>query len=190
MIINREIDIAAKKFNSIYDNIRIVKKTENSTASERSDPDTEWNKLEMFKRESSKASAYRSENAKEIYTRLARQYGAELTDKINSLTGTEGKLFSDSGSEWKMRLSDSEFISTARDDGFAYDVIAAEHRRWCMFMISIGWKCGEKKLLLKQNPCILPQNKLEELHPEMVKYDIMPLLMVQKDREKENIKNG
>ena len=43
-------------------------------------------------------------------------------------------------------------------------------------MVSAGWTFGERSDILKQNPCLVTQDRLVKTAPDMCKYDVMSLM--------------
>ena len=67
-------------------------------------------------------------------------------------------------------------LEKLKKDSFAYGLVSLEHRRWCCYMASIGWRSGERSDKFRRNPCLVTQQKLMETKPEMCKYDLMSLM--------------
>lgn len=178
MILDTAIDITAKKFNHFYNNIQIITNHNGTIQNNSADTDIEkeWNKLLLFKRICSKAAAHHEEVKSVIIDKLAKENHINPDTKIDELVGTNGSLFQYTGSGWQLTGSDEDFIKAIKKDAFAYSLAVLEHRRWCYFMASIGWKNGDRNDRLKQNPCLVTQDKLLETKPEMCKYDLMSLM--------------
>ncbi|WP_028516732.1 hypothetical protein [Ruminococcus flavefaciens] len=177
MIINREIDKIAKEYNHLYNNISIISSDEegNSDNSD-TDPEAEWNRLRLFRRSSSKAAAYHDEVKEFIIPRLAKEKGKDLDKKLDEILGSGGSIMKYTGSAWRMNGSEQEVLETLKNDSFAYALASLEHRRWCSYMASIGWRAGERSDKFRRNPCLVTQQKLMETQPEMCKYDLMSLM--------------
>ncbi|MBR4626971.1 MAG: hypothetical protein IKO47_04620 [Ruminococcus sp.] len=177
MIINRSIDRRAKDYNHFYNNIAIItgNETGNSGNSD-ADPEREWNSIRMFKRSSSKAAAYHDEVKDVIIPALASECGVQLSAKLSDLLGENGSLMRYTGSAWRMEGTEHEVLEKLCADRFAYELAALEHRRWCCYMASVGWRYGERSDKLRCNPCLVTQEKLMETRPEMCKYDLMSLM--------------
>ena len=111
-----------------------------------------------------------------IIPMLAAENNCDLSQKLEQLLGRNGSIMSYTGSAWRMNGTEEELLEKLKADNFAYQLAALEHRRWCCYMASIGWKCGERSAKLRQNPCMVTQEKLMELMPDMCKYDIMSLM--------------
>lgn len=177
MIINREIDKLAKNYNHFYNNIKLITADETGTAdNSEEDPEQEWNRLRLFRRSSSKAAAYHDEVKNDIIPKLAAENGAELSAKLESLIGRNGSLMKYTGTAWQMNGSEEEVLAKLKKDSFAYGLASLEHRRWCCYMASIGWRSGERSDKFRRNPCLVTQQKLMETKPEMCKYDLMSLM--------------
>jgi len=177
MIINRAIDRSAKDYNHFYNNIALITADEAGAATNsEDDPEQEWNRLRLFRRSSSKAAAYHDEVKDDIIPKLAAENGTELADKLEELIGRNGSLMRYTGSAWQMIGSEEELLDAMKRDSFAYELAALEHRRWCCYMASIGWRAGERSDKLRRNPCLVTQQELMEKMPEMCKYDLMSLM--------------
>lgn len=177
MIINRAIDRSAKEYNHFYNNIALITADEAGSAdNSEDDPEQEWNRLRLFRRSSSKAAAYHDEVKDDIIPKLAAENGAELSAKLEELIGKNGSLMKYTGSAWQMIGSEEELLDKLKRDSFAYELAALEHRRWCCYMASIGWRAGERSDKFRRNPCLVTQQKLMETKPEMCKYDLMSLM--------------
>ncbi|MBP5377967.1 MAG: hypothetical protein J6Y64_00310 [Ruminococcus sp.] len=183
MIINREIDKLAKNYNHFYNNIKLITADETGTAdNSEEDPENEWNRLRLFRRSSSKAAAYHDEVKNDIIPKLAAENGVELSAKLEELLGRNGSLMKYTGSAWQMNGSEEEVLDKLKKDSFAYELASLEHRRWCCYMASIGWRSGERSDKFRKNPCLVTQQKLMETKPEMCKYDLMSLMARYKGR--------
>lgn len=177
MIINRTIDQRAKNYNHFYNNIAILSGNDTgSRDNSGADPEREWNSIRLFRRSSSKAAAYHDEVKDMIIPALAKESGVELDKKLEQLLGEKGSLMQFTGKAWRMDCSEQELLERLKKDSFAYELAALEHRRWCCYMASIGWKCGERSDRLRRNPCMLTQKELMKQKPEMCKYDLMSLM--------------
>ncbi|MBR3417916.1 MAG: hypothetical protein IKG82_04415 [Oscillospiraceae bacterium] len=177
MIINREIDRIAKNYNHFYNNIKLITADETGTVDNAAeDPEIEWNRLRLFRRSSSKAAAYHDEVKNDILPKLAAENGVRLEQKLEELIGTDGTLMRYTGSAWQMHGTEEEVLKKIREDSFAYGLASLEHRRWCCYMASIGWRPGERSDQFRRNPCLVPQQKLMQDQPEMCKYDLMSLM--------------
>ena len=75
-----------------------------------------------------------------------------------------------------MNGTEEEVLRAMKQDSFAYSLAALEHRRWCCYMASIGWRAGKRSDRFRRNPCLVTQEKLMETMPEMCKYDLMSLM--------------
>ncbi|MDD7517816.1 hypothetical protein [Ruminococcus flavefaciens] len=177
MIINREIDKRAKEYNHLYNNLSIIS-SDDERVSDNSDidPETEWNRLRLFRRSSSKAAAYHDEVKNFIIPKLACECDIDLDTKLEQLLGSEGSVMKYTGSAWRMNGSEQDVLENIKKDSFAYELASLEHRRWCCYMASIGWRAGERSDRFRRNPCLVTQEKLMETKPEMCKYDLMSLM--------------
>lgn len=177
MILNRTIDSRAKEYNHLYNNIAIITGDDSgSTSNSDADPEKEWNSIRLFRRSSSKAAAYHDEVKDMLIPALARENGVQLEAQLEHLLGENGTLMKYTGNAWRMNGTELEVLEKLKNEPFAYELAALEHRRWCCYMASIGWQCGKRDDRLRHNPCMVTQEKLIEIMPEMCKYDLMSLM--------------
>ncbi len=177
MITGRNIDCIAKEYNHFYNSIALLSAGESGSDDDSAgNPEKEWNKLRLFRRSSSKAAAYHDEVKNDIIPELAAENGTDLSEKLEEILGRNGTLMKYNGSAWQMNGSEEELLETMKKDRFAYDLASLEHRRWCCYMASAGWKAGERSDKFRRNPCLVTQQKLMETRPEMCKYDLMSLM--------------
>ncbi|MBQ5336617.1 MAG: hypothetical protein J6W65_04175 [Oscillospiraceae bacterium] len=177
MITGRNIDCIAKEYNHFYNSIALLSAGESgSDDNSAGDPEKEWNKLRLFRRSSSKAAAYHDEVKNDVIPELAAENGTDLSEKLEEILGRNGTLMKYNGSAWQMNGSEEELLEAMKKDRFAYDLASLEHRRWCCYMASAGWKAGERSDKFRRNPCLVTQQKLMETRPEMCKYDLMSLM--------------
>ncbi|MBR3023265.1 MAG: hypothetical protein IKH71_02305, partial [Oscillospiraceae bacterium] len=177
MITGRSIDRIAKDYNHFYNNIALITANEAGAADNSDeDPEKEWNRLRLFRRSSSKAAAYHDEVKNDVIPKLAAENGTPLPEKLEELIGRNGTLMKYNGSAWQMNGSEEELLEEMKKDGFAYELASLEHRRWCCYMASVGWRAGERSDKFRRNPCLVTQQKLMETRPEMCKYDLMSLM--------------
>jgi len=177
MITGRNIDCIAKEYNHFYNSIALLNAGESGSGDiSATDPEKDWNKLRLFRRSSSKAAAYHDEVKNEVIPELAAENGTDLSEKLEEILGRNGTLMKYNGSAWQMNGSEEELLEAMKKDRFAYDLASLEHRRWCCYMASAGWKAGERSDKFRRNPCLVTQQKLMETRPEMCKYDLMSLM--------------
>lgn len=183
MILNETIDTKAKEFNHTYNNIKIVSrdsKNKKNNDSKSSDSkaiiEKEWNSISLYKRSSSKAAAYHEDVKQVILHKLAEENSVQLDERIDKLVGVNGCLFRYNGSAWEMSGFEEDCADAIKKDDFAYSVASLEHRRWCYYMASAGWRKGERNERLKQNPCMVTQDELIRTNYDMCKYDLMSIM--------------
>ena len=112
-----------------------------------------------------------------------RTFGCQMnerdSEKLEGILGANGTLFLYHDGAWSYNGTEQEFLEKLEQEEFALELVKLEHRRWCFFMASKGWRAGrdgkknEDRLI---NPCMVILDKLMEQQPYMVKYDLMPLL--------------
>lgn len=184
MLIDRALDEKAKKHHLLYSTLRILEKTERREEVKKLSEEEAWKRLGLFRREANRATAAYRKTAEQVAERLAQENGVVLKSYLEKIFGTNGTLFCYDGTLWRQESTEA-FLTAIRKDKLAYEFMATEHRRWCYFMISKGWKCGEQNDDLRTNPCVVTLTKLEENEPDKCKYDLMPLLALylnQKDK--------
>lgn len=103
--------------------------------------------------------------------------GADLPQVLEQRFSEHGILLKKSGGVWQYPSSDAALLDAVNSDAFAFAAVKAEHRRWCYYMISIGWKYGEKDDTLRQNPCLVGWATLTQTQPTLCKYDLIPLIV-------------
>ena len=177
MITGRTIDSIAKEYNHFYNNIAFLTEDEIDAADNTGeDPEKEWNRLRLFRRSSSKAAAYHDEVKNDVIKKLAAENNVKLPEKLEEILGRNGTLMKYNGVAWQMNGSEEDLLEAMKKDSFAYGLASLEHRRWCLYMASVGWKAGERSDKFRRNPCLVTQQKLMEQRPEMCKYDLMSLM--------------
>ena len=181
MILDKLTDEKAKNYNHFYSGLHIFSKDENAVITESGgDTEKEWNALALFRRDSNRAAAYHEDVKEIVLKRIAKENGWNLKEKLNELLGTNGTLLKYNGKAWKINGDKTEFINTLKNNEFAYYAASLEHRRWCYFMLSRGWKHGNRSDRNRMNPCIATQDNLMKETPEMVRYDLMSLMAMYK----------
>lgn len=161
MVLSNRIDLVSKKSNYFY---KVIDGTDRSV-----DMNELWSKLTLYKRESSKATAYRYVTNDYIFKRLCEEYSEDYDKTLKRLTNLP-------------EMETAEFIDMVRRDPLMYDFLAMEHRRWCYFTVTIGWSYGEvKDEKYKHTPCLIGQDGLMENEPDYVQYDLLPLMAIAGD---------
>ena len=180
MILNKEINQKAKSFHSFYSNIQILSKGEEAGKKNNESPDALWNKSSMFKRDSSKALAEHEKTKQIIFSQTASEFGISNIDaKIDELIGKNGILMNYDGYSWHLNEDDDTFLRNLKNDSFAYHIAMMEHRRWCYFVASQGWKNGIKRDdKRKIHTCLVPFSQLinDPSGRKTIKYDLMSLM--------------
>ena len=131
--------------------------------------------MSLFHRNSSRAQA-EHESINELFLK-------DVTDEMmESWFGKDSELLEFQNGIWRYKTDLDSFVKL-QSDTKAYPVISEfsrmEHRRWCYFMASAGWKSidGNKNVSNLENPCMLPWEDLVKKRPETCVYDLTPLLM-------------
>lgn len=176
-LVERTLDTNAKQHHQLYSTIRFEEKTKQKAGEKTPSADERWKGLSLFKRESNRASAAYRETAEAVAKKLAKENGVALKPYLDGIFGANGTLFRYDGTVWRQDGTEA-FLAAVRKDAFAYEFMATEHRRWCYFMISKGWKCGEtdESGNRRTNPCLVTLKELEIKEPDKCGYDLMPLM--------------
>lgn len=186
-ILNRDLNNEAVRLNYEYEKIGnsicISRQTFSSVTEDNISAKEKWNKLNTFKRKSNHASAAHKEISRKAFDMLCKNQGISVYEKLEYLFGKNGIIMKtcDNISE----CGDiSQFIGKLKSDETAYKSAAAEHRRWCYFMASLGWspcEAGKRNDALHRHDCILTQQKLETVKPDTCPYDLITLLFYYKE---------
>lgn len=178
-IINKDMNARSKELNYLYSNMEILKKGQQPSGKMK-DKESLWSRLSMFKRESNKAHTAHDTVEDDMLAAKAKELNiASVSKKIDELVGSSGKLMMNTGNAWYLYGSDEEFVKALKADAFAFYAAASEHRRWCYFVVSKGWRPGQRNDRLKIHNCLTTFAGLENDPKTLstVKYDIMPLII-------------
>lgn len=189
----------AKEFNYIYSMMDIKsvqefeKKREGKKDKKREDLIEDcWKNMLLFKRNSNLAIAQHA-NVRE---KIPNKISYEMLDKY---FGENGSILKDEGDVWTFREDEAELVSNlnnCKEYTQVLEYAKMEHRRWCYFMASCGWRPLNsmnwvKDSSIKGNACLCTWEQLstrvEKTNNEdpkyyACKYDLMPLLMEYKKR--------
>ena len=151
-----------------------------------------WKNMLLFKRNSNLAIAQHA-NVRE---KIPNKISYEMLDKY---FGENGSILKDEGDVWSCREDEAELVSNlnnCKEYTQVLEYAKMEHRRWCYFMASCGWRPLNsmnwvKDSSIKGNACLCTWEQLstrvEKTNNEdpkyyACKYDLMPLLMEYKKR--------
>ncbi|MBQ9898218.1 MAG: hypothetical protein IJM44_02025 [Ruminococcus sp.] len=180
LILSKDIDRVAKDFHCFYSGIMVLSRDEEAWKSEERTADELWTSTSLFKRESSKALAAHEYVKRVAVERLARELGiSDIDAKIDSLIGENGSLMKYDGRLWRLPGTEEELMQGLMQDSFAREIASLEHRRWCCFVASQGWKNGsERSDDKKVHTCLMPFSELaaDERGRTTIKYDLMSLM--------------
>lgn len=179
-LLQDRLDLDAKEYNRIYNTISIRSK---NASEEKEGANVYWRKLELFRRDSNRALAQHAsvKNAVWKYTK-AQQNETQPVIPDNMLNYKNGSwLYEGTGKEFTERLNNN------RECRHLKEMAMMEHRRWCYFMASRGWKYTKNKKtdVERENPCLCTWKTLTETRPDMCVYDLMPLLMLEQEKASE-----
>ena len=178
-LFDEDIGREAKAFNQYYAAITMAGEKETAKKQAERTAEEACRSLNFFRRDSNRGAAYHSRVDNLSLKRLAMQTDdvAELGRILENRFGPEGTLMKKVDGVWRYPDSDESLLEKLRSDAFALEAVRTEHRRWCYYMISAGWKCGDKSDMLRQNPSLVGWEALAEMQPDVCKYDLMPLIV-------------
>ena len=139
-----------------------------------------WNKLELVYRNSNRALAYH-EDVKKLYM---------SEENFKEYFGPNGLFLRDRGEVWTCKSANevAKLQNMKEKYPLVHELSKLEHRRWCYYMASCGWKRTDnpkanKIVELKENPCMCPWDELMVNKADTAMYDLMPLILkYKKDR--------
>ena len=93
---------------------------------------------------------------------------------------SEGKLLWKPEKDLIFEGTEAEFLSKIKEDEFLKEMAMMEHRRWCYYMASVGWRyrSGNKKEELQETPYLIDWEGLCQNNPGMCKYDLQPFILL------------
>lgn len=178
-LLREDLDEYAKAFHKAYQKLSIGfgKDGDNATA------EKQWNELSLHDRDSNRALA-RHHSVKKTVWNSTIESGFERF-KSACIVNADKK------EHWEISLSEKEFENWLRDENEYNDVIEmlkTEHRRWCYFKASHGWKCtdefAKKNEAFKENPCMCSWEKLLEFNPHTCHYDLIPWIHLYQNKDR------
>ena len=180
-LINDTVDADAKKYNHIYQNLFVGMESGGSNQKEVSEEDA-WKQLKLFRRNSNRALALHDNVKQTIINRMREVDFKAVMDKT---IGTDGRVLQykkENTWEYKDLNKFIDDISDRKKNILINEFCQMEHRRWCYFMASNGWKrtedfTPEKKDETHENPCMCPWDELVKYQKAVCVYDLMPLLI-------------
>lgn len=172
--------VYAKKFNWIYSRCNLYTEAQyqemlaQNPEVKKEDEQQAWRKLPLVLRNSNRALAYHQE-VKKLYIE---------GKKFDKYFGPDGIFLKDKGKVWICK-SEEEVAKLQNDKEkypLIYELSKLEHRRWCYYMASCGWKRtnnpkAKKKPALKENPCLCNWDDVVKYKPDTCMYDMMPLIV-------------
>lgn len=146
-----------------------------------------WKNMLLFKRNSNLAIAQHANVREKIPNKIC----CELLEKY---FGENGSILKDEGNVWTFKEDEAELVDNLNNNKEYAQILEyakLEHRRWCYFMASCGWRSLNsmnwvKNSSIKGNACLCNweelSTKVEKTGSEdpkyyACKYDLMPLLM-------------
>ena len=205
-LLHDKVDEDAKEFNRIYNSISIKSNSKDGKEAEaageadakvegeealRTKRNELWSQLELFRRNSNRALAYH-QDVKEIA--LKQLYSGKLTQ----LFVDNESILKQKGNSWVYDCSPEEFVKKQSDQK-AYPVVSEmsrlEHRRWCYFMASCGWRRtlnpkADKNDEQRENPCLCTWEELVENKMDTCSYDLMPMLLLVEEEQRASKRQG
>lgn len=193
-LIHDRLDEEAKEFNRIYNSIQIVSQSDDIIEEEQPVISKEkatkerkalWKKLKLFRRDSNRALALHSDVKEVIWKAMLKTKNSN--EELEKMFGDMGTLLKSQGNVWIYEDED-EFVKKQSDQKlypYASELSRLEHRRWCYFMASRGWRTarvqdkGKERAVLdleKKNACLCTWDDLVNVRKDTCKYDLMWLL--------------
>ena len=151
-----------------------------------------WKSMQLFKRHSNLAVAQHESVRNLLLNKYPgdteeTQEEKKLDAQLEECFGKNGTLLQDKGTIWLYENEEKLLDALQHDSRYQtlLDYAKTEHRRWCYFMASCGWKSidsdeYDKRSSLKASSCMCTWEKLAGGKPSKYatcKYDLMPLLM-------------
>ena len=180
-LLHDEVNKDAKRFNWIYDRCNLMTDakyeevlSDKKEIVKKDNEQEAWRKLPLVLRNSNRALAYHQE-VKNLYMK---------GQKFDKYFGNDGIFLKDRGDVWTCKSADE--VVKLQNDKEKYPLIhelsKLEHRRWCYYMASCGWKqtddpTANKNIELKENPCLCTWDNLVKNKPDTCMYDMMPLIL-------------
>jgi hypothetical protein len=124
--------------------------------------DISWKDLQLFQRNSNRAASCH-QGVKQAVLKSAERSGEPFLLRLRH-TPVEQRR---------------ELILQNMDEPLVLEMMKLEHRRWCYYMASVGWRhtaSPKKDPRRKETPYLTTWAALAEKYPEQCQYDLMPLL--------------
>lgn len=196
-LIHDKLDEDAKEFHRIYSNINIVNAVARNSLSQDKDAkkvtDKElqkeraklWHKLKLFRRDSNRALIQHDKIKEIVWAKLMANKNSK--EELEYLFGRNGRLLKFHKNVWVCEDEDKFVENQSNRELYpaVSEMSRMEHRRWCYFMASRGWRNiepedrGKDKETLdaeKKNVCLCPWDELVKVRKDTCKYDLMWLL--------------
>ena len=182
-MIQKQVNDQAKQYNRIYTALDFVcgnAAIDKEAEKEIEDVESCWKKSKFFQRESSRELSSHSA----IKEMIVKSYGNK-EELLDQYFGKDG-VWKRKGYTWTFDGTEEELLAFINQDAFLKEMAMAEHRRWCYTMAAKGWKgtSGKKNETRKENPCMTNWDNLCAVKPWMCKYDLMPLLFMEQQRQR------
>ena len=190
----------AKEFNYIY-SMMDIKSAKDYKRQEEGKPDKTreelvedcWRNMLLFRRNSNLAIARHADVRKLIPNKISYE-------ELEKYFGEKGSVLQDEGNVWTFRDNEEDFVNNLNNKKEYAQILEyakLEHRRWCYFMASCGWRPlnsmnRAKDSAIKGNACLCTCEELStqveknsNVNPKYYtcKYDLMPLLMEYKKKK-------
>ncbi len=189
-LLRNQLDQDAKKYNQIYKQIQIKANSDvpsdPAALQNAEDPDSLWRTLKLFRRDSNRALSEHAVIKELVYSYLEKH--KNITAELDRAFGMDCELLQGSGTVWTYKNGLDDFVEKQSSQTL-YPCISEmsrmEHRRWCYFMASRGWrstKDGEEALdratldLHKTTPCLCTWEDLVQRKKDTCAYDLIWLL--------------
>ncbi|MBE5948497.1 MAG: hypothetical protein E7261_05635 [Lachnospiraceae bacterium] len=190
-LIHDELTWDAKEYNYIYSSLDITAAGNDISSESKEDVkekttliNEKWRNMAMFRRNSNQAVAQHAAVKRILLDKIDH-------NELDRYFGEHGSILQDKGNVWTFECSEEE-LTEYQSDMLNYPWVSElsrlEHRRWCYFMATLGWKRtdapnAKRNESLKENPCLCTWEELRKYKADTCKYDLMPLLMEYKKKK-------
>lgn len=174
-MLSEKINQEAKEYHELYEQIHFICIPDLGNLSEvEKYPPTSWEYLKLYKRDSNRASGCHSKIEQEVLNQQKKSM-EEIWEQYFS----EGKLLWKPKRDLVFEGTEEAFLAKINEDEFLKEMAMMEHRRWCYYMASVGWRyrTGKKEEKLRETPYLIDWEGLCRNHPDMCKYDLQPFIL-------------
>jgi hypothetical protein len=149
-----------------------------------SDNKDEWGKIKLYKRNSNRALSYHQDVLRGLLEYYERCFSEEeyknkkkkVEQHLEKIKGLQEGL-DEKRPDYQEQIK--QLNQLIQENSFILEMAQLEHRRWCYYMASIGWRYikGKEKIEeKKQTPCLCTWEILHDESPKYCQYDLLPLI--------------